>query len=330
MRTVWSRTDSRYNGDSAMPSSLSVVVPTHSTREITLRCLASVLRSARDLEVIVVDDASTDGTAEALAEKFPQIRVLANPKRSGFSRTSNRGLTEARGDILLLLNSDTEISSRAVAAVRAAFDRKPRLGVAGARLIYPDGAPQWSGGREPTPMWLFGQASGLPALLGRIPGYRLIKPPGGTAGSKVDWVSGAAMAIRRDVWNEVGPLDEDYGFYCQDLHFCAAARDAGWRVEVVPSFEVIHHHGATITATAGSAAPYHPEFMWADLVRFAGWREGPDAARKAASALASGARLRLLARRLYGAFLGSLRPATWERDTRAFEAGLAVLKDLEL
>ncbi len=313
-----------------MSMPLSIVIPTHSTRDMTLRCLGSVLRSATDLEVIVVDDASTDQTAEAIAQRFPQVRVLVNPRRSGFSRTSNRGLAEATGEVLLLLNSDTEVSSRAVAAVRAAFAREPRLGVAGAQLRYPDGSPQWSAGREPTPVWLFATASGLPALLGKIPGYRMIKPPGRAAGSEVDWVSGAAMAVRREVWQAVGPLDEDYRFYCQDLHLCAAAREAGWHVEVIPSFEVIHHHGATITATAGSAAPYHPEFMWADLVRFAGWRGGPEAARKAMSALASGARLRLFGRRLYGTFLGSLRPATWERDTRAFEAGLAALKDLEL
>ena len=310
--------------------SLSVVIPTHSTREMTLRCLASVLGSATDLEVIVVDDASTDGTADAIASSFPQAQVLINTNRSGFSHSSNRGLAEAGGDVLLLLNSDTQISSPAVAAVRAAFTRKPRLGVAGAELRYPNGSRQWSAGREPTPFWLFGQASGLPALLGRIPGYRLIKPPGRTAGSEVDWVSGAAMAIRRETWQAVGPLDEGYRFYCQDLHLCAAARDAGWRVEVVPSFEVIHHHGATIAGVSGSAAPYHPELMWADLVRFSDWRGGPESARRAASALTSGARLRLLGRGLYGTFLGSLRPATWDRDTRAFEAGLAALKDLGL
>ncbi len=313
-----------------MSTSLSIVIPTHSTREMTLRCLGSVLRSATDLEVIVVDDASTDGTAEAVSSRFPQVLLLTNPTRSGFSVTSNRGLAEARGDILLLLNSDTEISSPAVAAVRAAFARDPRLGVAGAELRYPDGSPQWSAGREPTPLWLFGQASGLPSLFGRIPGYRLIKPPGRVAGTGVDWVSGAAMAIRREAWDTIGPLDDGYRFYCQDLHFCVAARDGGWRVDVVPSFEVTHHHGATIAASSGSAAPYHPEFMWADLVRFAGWRGGPEGARKAASALRSGARLRLSGRRLYGAFLGSLRPATWDRDTRAFEAGLAALNDLEL
>ena len=313
-----------------MASSLSVVIPTHSTREMTLRCVASVVRADRTAEVVVVDDASTDHTSEASARRFPQVHVLTNPDRSGFSRSCNSGLSRADGDILLLLNSDTEVSAPAIAAVRAAFDRSPELGVGGAELRYPDGSRQWSAGREPTRLWLFGQASGLPALLGRIPGYRKIKKPGMTVGSAVEWVSGAAMAIRREAWQQVGPLDEAYSFYCQDLHFCAAARNAGWQVRIVPSFVVVHHHGATISESTGAAAPYHPELMWVDLVRFANWRGGPERAREAASALRSGARLRLVGRRLYGAFLGNLRPATWERDTRAFQAGLDALENLEL
>ena len=312
-----------------MAPSLSIVVPTHTTREMTLRCLTSAIQADREAEIIVVDDASTDGTAGAINRRFPQVRVLVNQVQSGFSRSANRGLAEAGNDVLLLLNSDTEISAPAVAAVRAAFARNPRLGVAGAELRYPDGSPQWSAGREPTPLWLFGQASGLPALLGGVPGYRLFKRPGRASGSPVDWVSGAAMAIRRDTWQAVGPLDEGYRFYCQDLHFCVAARNAGWQVVVVPAFEVVHHHGVTISGATGSAAPYHPELMWADLVRFAHWRGGPERARTAASAMRSGARLRLLGRRLYGAFLGTRRPATWDRDTRAFEAGLAALTELD-
>jgi len=308
---------------------LSIVIPTHSTRELTLRCLASVVRADTTAEIIVVDDASTDGTAEEIHRRFPQVEILTNERSLGFSRSANRGLRAAGGDPLLLLNSDTEVTAPAMAAARAAFDRDPKLGVAGAELLYPDQSPQWSAGREPTPMWLFGQASGLPALLGRIPGYRLFKPPGLGAASAVDWVSGAAMAIRREVWEQVGPFDEDYRFYCQDLDFCIAAKDAGWGIAIVAGFEVTHHHGATISAAGGSAAPYHPELMWTDLARFAHRRGGVEAARKTVSSLRSGARLRLLGRRITGALKGKRRPATWDRDTEAFKAGLAALEELE-
>lgn len=307
---------------------LTIVVPTHDTRELTLRCLASVRTAAADAKLIVVDDASRDDTAAEIARRHPQAELLINQKRSGFSRSANRGLAAAKGDVLLLLNSDTEVTAPGIAAVRAAFVRRPKLGIAGAELRFPDGSAQWGAGRAPTPLWLFGQASGIPGLLGRLPGYRWINPPGRPANKSVDWVSGAAMAIRRAVWQQAGPFDEGFGFYCQDLDLCLAAKDLGWTVAVVPSFIVTHHHGATISASGGSAAPFHPELMWTDLVRFAGKRGGPDAARAAASALHRGARLRLLGRRISAVVMGARRPATWHRDSEAFAAGFRALEDI--
>jgi GT2 family glycosyltransferase len=308
--------------------SLSIVVPTRDTRELTLRCLASIRDAASDAELIVVDDASSDDTAVEVRRRHPGAEFLRNDQQAGFTRTANRGLAAAGGDVLLLLNSDTEVTASGLSALRAAFENDARLGIAGAELRYPDGSAQWGAGREPTRLWLFGQASGLPALLGRLPGYRSIKRPGLDAGAAVQWVSGAAMAFRRDAWKDVGPLDEDYLFYCQDLDICLTAADGGWRVAVVPDFVVTHHHGATISASGGSAARYHPELMWRDLVRFAGKRGGPEAARAAARALRRGARLRLLARRLAGTLLGRRRLATWEPDTAAFAAGLAALEEI--
>jgi hypothetical protein len=313
-----------------MAAEISIVIPTHSTRDLTLRCLSSVARADTTAQVIVVDDASSDDTVDAIGRRFPQVEILRNRECLGFSRSANRGLESASGDPLLLLNSDTEVTAPAIAAVRAAFDRQERLGVAGAQLHYPDQSPQWSAGLEPDAMWLFGQASGLPALLGRIPGYRLLKPAGRGARSEVDWVSGAAMAIRREAWETVGPFDEGYRFYCQDLDFCLAVKDAGWRIAVVDGFEVTHHHGATIAGSGGSAAPYHPELMWSDLVRFARRRGGEEAARKAAAALKAGARARLIGRRCSGFLQGKNRPATWEKDTAAFEAGLRALERIDL
>ena len=311
----------------AVPS-LSIVIPTHDTRELTLRCLDSLAGGGPALEVIVVDDASADGTAEAVAARHPEAGVLIEQRRAGFTSAANRGLAAATGDVLLLLNSDTEVPAGSLAALASAFADDAGLGIAGAELRYPDGAAQWSAGLAPTPLWQLAQASGLPALLGRLPGYRRLRPPGRGAGSPVDWVSGAALAMRRAVWAAAGPLDERFRFYCQDLDLCLAAKELGWRVAVVPGFVVHHHHGATISAGGGSAAPYHPELMWTDLVRFAGKRGGPAAARRAALALATGARLRLFGRALLAPRAARGRRSSWQHDTAAFAAGLRALRRL--
>src|SRR6185369_14845132 len=126
---------------------LSLVVPTRDTREVTLRCLESAAPLIEEgAELVLVDDGSRDGTAEAVRARFPAARVLVNDEQRRFGGSANRGLAEASREILLLLNSDTEVDPRTVPAVVAAFDREPRLGAAGAELRNADGTPQWSAG----------------------------------------------------------------------------------------------------------------------------------------------------------------------------------------
>jgi GT2 family glycosyltransferase len=161
--------------------------------------------------------------------------------------------------------------------------------VAGAALRYPDGSPQWSGGHEPTLLWLFGVASGLPALLARIPGYRALRPVSGGAGGSVDWVTGAAMAIRRATWQEVGPFDPRFRFYAQDLDFCLRAKDARWKVALVPAFRVMHVGGATIgKRTGGKGHAADKGLLGSDLLAWAERRHGPGWAMRARKALALG------------------------------------------
>ena len=160
------------------PLQVSVVIPTRETVELTCRCLES-LRPQVDagVEIVVVDDASRDGTAEAIAARFPEVRLLRQTERRGFTAAVNRGLDAATGGLLIALNSDTELLPGSLAALLAGFAGEEHLGVAGARLVYPDGTPQWSGGREPGLLWLFGLASGLPALLGLLPVVETVAGP---------------------------------------------------------------------------------------------------------------------------------------------------------
>lgn len=300
---------------------LSIVIPSHDTRELTLTCLSSLAAAGLDgREVVLVDDGSRDGTAEAVAGTFPQVRLLRNSKARGFTAAANRGLAEARGDLLLLLNSDTEVTAEGLTALEARFASESGLGIAGAALRYPDGSPQWSGGPAPSLAWLWALASGLPALLARLPIYRRLLPVSAAAGSaRVDWVTGAAMAIRRSVWDEIGPLDEAFVFYGQDLDFCVSARRAGWKIEVLPDFPVLHHHGGTIGRSEGAMGRQQPEILWTDLLRWARKHRGSRWAKGAALALAWGGRLRLAGRALHAPF----RP---ESERPAYRADSAALR----
>ncbi len=299
-----------------------MVVPTHDTRSLTLECLESLRAAPGAWDVVLVDDGSGDGTVEAVRAGLPHVRVLRFERARGFSAAANAGLREAQGELLWLLISDATAPREADEKLWAAFDAAARLGVAGAELVYPDGRPQWSGGHKPTPIWLFALASGLPALLKRRRGQ--------TAADawprQVDWVTGASLCVRRATWDAVGPLDEGFRFYAQDVDLCLRASRAGWGVALVPGLRVRHHLGASIGQKAGAFGGAHPELLWVDLVRCLARLDGPAAARHAVAALRAGARLRLGARALRVETLAGARRAAWERDSAALRRALQALE----
>jgi GT2 family glycosyltransferase len=307
---------------------LSVVVPTHDTRDITLRCLAALADGAAGgAEVVLVDDGSGDGTGEAVGARHPSIRIVRHDQALGFTASANDGLRSAGGDVLLLLNSDTEVEPGTLERLMRAFEEDPRLGVASPLLRNPDGSPQWSGGAAPTRLWLLLLATGLPAALGGLPGYRRLRPVRSEGGGDVDWVTGAAMAIRREAWEQTGPLDASFRFYVQDLDFCLRARDAGWRVRLVPEARVVHLGGASIGRRPGSVRrSAHPGLLWTDLLRWAEKRHGRRWAARAARLVSLGGGLRVAARTLAKAFLGEEQRAVWEADTAAFRLALAEVR----
>jgi GT2 family glycosyltransferase len=245
------------------PVVLSVVIPTYDTASMTLRCVRA-LRGAD--EVIVVDDGSTDDTVALLS---PEARVISLGKNSGFAVAANRGVAEAHGDLVLLLNSDAIVEPDTLGTFVSAFERDPRLGVAGAQLLNEDGSKQWSGGRTPTLAWMVGVVSGAGHLA------RLFRGKKTEAPREVDWVSGAVMMFRREAWT---PLDERYLFYCQDIDFCLNAREAGWKVGIVDEARVTHALGRTVS---GGAMSHDPARLWPDLLT---WGRGYYGARWAAGA----------------------------------------------
>jgi len=167
---------------------------------------------------------------------------------------------------------------------------------------------------------------GMPALLQRLPFYRRLKPLAAPGPAQVDWVTGAGMAIRRQVWEVAGPLDEGFFFYAQDLDFCLRARRAGWEVAVQPEFQVLHHHGATIGQDPGASGRQQPELLWIDLLRWARKHHGERWAARAGGALRVGAVLRLACRGLASPFVGLPRREEWREDGRALKRALEALR----
>lgn len=219
-----------------MARGLTIVIPTFNTASMTLGCCLAVLASMPEsTEVIVVDDGSTDGTASMMPAEVRVVRLEAN---RGFATAANRGVAEAGGEIILLLNSDAIVQAGTLQAFVDAFAADARLGVAGAQLLNEDGTPQWSAGPTPTLAWMIAAVSGLGRHAKRFRRNNGLR--------KIDWVSGAAMAFRREVWNAAGPLNESYLFYCQDIDFCLRAANAGWGVRVIDEARVIHGLGKTI------------------------------------------------------------------------------------
>ncbi len=224
---------------------LSVLIVNWNVRELLRECLRSIERGRGDLEVevIVVDSASSDGSAAMVAAEFPWVTLLPQGENVGFPRGNNIALAHARGDYLLLLNPDTVVLGDALPALVAYLQAHPDVGVVGPQLLNPDGSVQSSRRRFPTlatgfleSTWLEGLA---PGVLRRY--YALDLPD--DAPADVDWLTGACLMAPRAVYARVGGLDEGYFMYSEELDWCRRIVAAGWRVVYYPAARVVHHVG---------------------------------------------------------------------------------------
>ncbi len=225
---------------------VSVIIVSWNVWKWLAPCLDSVREALGNLkgEIIVVDNASTDGTPERVREAFPEVRLLVNPVNRGFPAANNQGMAIARGRYFLLLNPDTRVLDRAIEFLVAFADTHPEAGVVGPQLLNPDGTVQSSRRRFPT-FWtaLFESTWWQPyaprQILRRY--YVLDRPDDET--QEVDWVTGAAMLVRREAVEQVGLMDEEFFMYAEEMDWCRRIRAAGWKVFYYPAARVIHYGG---------------------------------------------------------------------------------------
>ncbi len=239
---------------------LSVIIPSFNTRDLTLRCVESVLTHARQigLQVLVIDNASRDGSADAISERFPEVVVHRNATNVGFARAINQGLQVTGGDFALLLNSDAYVTDNALERMTGYMREHPRIGALGCRVVNPDGSHQPTAGRVPTLLLEISDQFLAPlTFLPRRLRRNCVLPRDFRRPADVDWVAGSCLLLRREALDAVGPLDEQFVLGEEDIDLGIRLRNAGWHVVYYPGAEVVHVGGQSRRLNAESAAHFY-------------------------------------------------------------------------
>ncbi len=230
-------------------TTLAVSVVSYRTPELLAACLRSLERERRQLalDVTVTDNASGDGSAELVAERFPWARLVRNTENVGFGRAHNQALRGSDARYLLVLNADAEVQPGALSRLARYLEEHPGVGAVGPRLRYPDGRTQPSRRRFPTPSTFFLESTQLQRLFPSAPTihryYVLDRSDDET--QDVDWLVGACVCVRGEAASQVGLFDERFFLYSEELDWCRRLRAAGWRVVYLPEAEVTHLEGGS-------------------------------------------------------------------------------------
>jgi N-acetylglucosaminyl-diphospho-decaprenol L-rhamnosyltransferase len=230
-----------------MPVSITAVIVSYNTNSLLRACLTSLVSNAMFGEpghqIVVVDNCSNDGSRQMVHNDFPQVRLVENPVNVGFAAACNQGIERAEGDLVLILNPDTEVLPEAIEAMAAFLSINPRTAMVGPQLLNPDGTLQESCFRFPTlPMIFLDFFPFSRRLLSGSVNGRYPKAPGRDP-IPVDHPLGACFLARRQALDRVGMFDDGFFMYCEEVDLCLRLRAAGWEVYHLPHARVIHHGG---------------------------------------------------------------------------------------
>ena len=252
---------------------LSVSIVNTNSRELLLACLESL--AGTQAEIVVLDNASEDGSVEAVRERFPDVRVIAQEFRAGFGANHNTVIRATSGRYVYVLNEDTTSDGWSLERMAAYLGANSRVAALGPKLVYPDGRRQDSAWRFPTPAV---SALGFFAV-----GKLGVKQSHGDTPRRVDWVMGSALMLRREALDEVGLFDEEFFLYSEEVDLQFRLRQAGWEVHYFPEVTVVHHESQF---SAGIPERRINE-MWRSRHRY--WRKHHSAPGARIAAIATGA-----------------------------------------
>jgi len=228
---------------------MSIVIVTWNSQDFIRNCLDSVLLLPDRVrcEVIVVDNASCDQTANIVREFYPEANLIENKANLGYARANNQGIEQAQGRYLLLLNPDTQLMDDSLSSMYELMEGNPRIGAVGPKLLNPDGSTQPSCREFPRFSTLIWEFTGLSRLFPKskiFGGWRMGYFAFDRAG-EVDQPMASCLMLRRETLEEIGVFDEAFSMFFNDVDLCFRIKEAGWKIYFEPEAHVIHHGGAS-------------------------------------------------------------------------------------
>lgn len=246
-----------------MSPEISVIIVNYNAGNELIRCVRSVAETEEDLEIIVVDNASHDGSIDELLDSYDKVKklhTLNNTTNLGFAVACNQGTRAARGEFLFYLNPDCLVEPQTIPILRDTLKNSPQAGMAGGLILNSDGSEQRGCRREiPTPWKSMVNSFGLKKFswINRkvFSDFRLDSQPLPEKPVEVEAISGACMLVSRKAMETVGPMDEGYFLHCEDLDWCMRFRQEGWKIMFVPAAKLVHSKGS-----CSSSRPFFVEW----------------------------------------------------------------------
>lgn len=233
---------------------ITIIIVSWKVKDLLDKCLASIktARGNYQLEIFVVDNGSADGTVEMIREKYPEVKLLASQENLGFAKANNLALSQAKGEFVLLLNPDTEITADNLEQSVKFISSHPKCGAMGPKMRYCDGRLQPSVRRLPTLWPIILMLLKIPKLLPRLKAIEkyLAKDFDYDKAQAVEQIMGAYMFLPQAVISEVGNLDERFFIWFEEVDYCRRLKDAGYEIWYNPAVAIVHHGGKSFAQQA--------------------------------------------------------------------------------